>query len=195
MKQGNRYKKDPLMKGSSENTPNGDIIWRILGPVDEAARAAEAKWGIERLPELVPIDLARRFAEARQQLNDCIEDGNLDKIEAAAEIVRRAWGKLDQVATECGASPAIDTAWSFMVGNERSWVVNDPAAIKRVQQANPGDTVYTLEEIGRLVSAAVGDIAPTIAATKGIFPVATVSAVTPLNRSPISDAIDDEIPF
>lgn len=195
MKQGKRYKRDPLMRSSSENTPNGDIIWRMLGPVDEVARKAEAKWGIERLPELVPVDLARRFGEARQQLNDCIEDGNLDKIEAAAEIVRRAWGKLDEVATASGAAPADTLAWSFMVGSERSWVVRDPAAARQAQQMNPGDAIYTLDEIGRLVGAAIGTIAPAIAETMNLFPGATVAAVTPRPLSSIGEAIDDEIPF
>lgn len=192
-----RYRKDPFTPGSG-TMPNAMEIWHMLGPLDEVARQMEQKWGIERLPCLVSEATARKFAAARDRLDQLLADNDsgedvLARIETDAAILRRGWLALDREATEAGAQPFDQSAWSLMVNGMPAVIVRDQAAAATVQALDPHRTVYTLDEVGILIATALKQIAPAVADVKAEFPGATVTAIKP--RSQLAKDLDDEIPF
>ena len=158
-----KFKADPLFGERKPAVKNGVLIGKLLAPTDAVARSMELKWGVGRLVEIVPVDWAKRFGEAAQQLNDLLEDGDTEKIAAAADVVRRAWLKLDQVAVQAGQKPIEPVGWSFRVGNQPAVLARteaDAAAIRAIDsQAN----IWTLESVGNAIHALMVRDAPAIA--------------------------------
>lgn len=193
-----KYQRRPRLDHEAA-IPNALQISTILAPLDQTAASMERRWGVERLPGLVNQDLANRFAMARQVLDDALDQGDLPAIETAAANLRKGWTKLDEVATAAGAAPYDPTAWGFEVCGKPCAIVIDDSGAKYVQQIDPGRTVWTLDEIGNLLSAYLPTIAPMLWDAKQAFPGATVGvrpASTP--EAPprtVGAIIDDEIPF
>lgn len=177
--------------------PFGLEIGAVLAPLDQTANEMETKWGFDRLPALVSEQTALRFAGARQDLDNALEQGDFQAISETAANLRRGWAALDAEATAAGQQPFDPLAWGFMVGTMKAAVVRDAAAQAEVQKACPDTQVWTLSEIGNLLAALFKDQYPTIAKAKELFPGATVS-VRDTPPPPVTDtarALQDQIPF
>lgn len=73
--------------------------------LDLTATAAERRWGIGRLPLIVPADLAAKFAKMQQLYRD---GGHTPQLVAG---MARAWLALDAAATAAGAAEAAILTW------------------------------------------------------------------------------------
>ncbi|HZT24121.1 MAG TPA: hypothetical protein VFA57_00340 [Pseudolabrys sp.] len=145
--------------------------------LDEIALAMERKWGIDRLPRLVPPDLALRFRAQQDRLDDALASGRDDAIRVQAEAMARAWSALDQAASAAGAQPLSPAVWETVIPSTGEIVAivrtADEAAAVAKDRAG---AVWTLDEVARALDA-FGD---QVRAIKRAFPRAEVTAV----RSP-----------
>lgn len=168
--------------------------------VDEADHTAaqmEAKWGCGRLRLLVSPELRERYDRQRYLLNQAIWHGELEDVRTQAGRMVKAWLFLDQAATQAGHGPLPPQVWEIaMADGTVAAIVPDNQHAALVNAQGRAVSVYTLDEIGRVLSSFAG-----VAKAKAVFPGAEVVAVRRTVGDPLDEVddtdrdLDDHIPF
>jgi len=129
-----------------------------LEHLDEVASQAERRWGVDRLPRLVPIDLAERFYRQVDKLNAAIADeatgGSVANVEVEAGRMVNAWMALDAAARAAGAEPASAKYMEARMSDGRLCVVcSDLEGHHHFvrQREGRGAVVWNMEEIVRVI--------------------------------------------
>lgn len=161
---------------------------------------AEAKWGAGRLRLLVSPELREKFDRQRYLFNQAVWHGDLEAVRREASRMVAAWMALDRAAMAAHAFAASPEVWEVVLADGTvAAIVRDPAAAKSVTASGRKVTVYTIDEIGRLLSHY-----PQIAKAKEVFPGATVEAVRkpsdPMDAFAdtaigLDEPLNDQIPF
>lgn len=126
----------------------------ILAPLDAVASAMERKWGIGRLETLVPEEWALKFHSAADKLNTAIAGSDLNAIRERAEIMRRGWLKLDELATAAGAEPwSSADVWEVRAPGGQVYAIARTDHDQRNAQMKDGVACYTLAEVARILEA------------------------------------------
>jgi hypothetical protein len=142
----------------------------------------EAKWGADRLRLLVEPELREKFDRQRYLLNQAIWHGELEEVRIQSGRMVKAWLALDAAASAAGKQPLVPNVWEISLADGRVAAIVSTAHDARAVNADGREVVvYTLEEIGRLLSAY-----PDIAVAKAVFPGATVTAI----RRTVDDPLD-----
>lgn len=162
-----------------------------VAPFDRACRDAERTWGIDRLPELVPPDMAARFGKAMGVLNAALNSDDPDATAAAAANCIRGLAAMDAAARAAGHQPITPEAWEFEIDGKTCALLVDDRAWPAYAAQRPGVRVYTLREVS-LALAAYGQ---TVAAVKDAMPGAAVTAIRKPEPSPLEAELEDEIPW
>lgn len=178
-------------------TPGMYIAGRAyLDGADETAAEMEGKWGCDRLRLLVGPELREKFDRQRYLLNQAIWHGELEAVRRESGRMVAAWSALDRAATAAGKATLAPTVWEVALedGTVAAIVPNDAQAHAVVGEGR-AVSVFTLEEIGRLLSNY-----PEISKAKLVFPGATITAVNRSVEDPLKaihdtdEALDDPIP-
>lgn len=148
-----------------------------LASLDDVARRQELKWGIDRLPKLVPADMAAAYWRQVAKLNAAIEDeatgGSIANVEYEAGRMVNAWTALDAAAEAAGAAPLSPRTLEARMEDGRLLVVCDGLeAAHRIAGDDRAAVVWTMEEIARVLFKF-----ELTNACKTIWPGATVEAV------------------
>lgn len=174
-----------------------------LDGADETAAEMEAKWGCDRLRLLVPPELREKFDRQRYLLNQAIWHGELEAVRREAGRMVAAWLALDRVAVAAGKDLLAPAVWEVALadGSVAAIVPDDVQAHGVVGEgcsfvgseahtAGRKVSVFTLEEIGRLLSNY-----PDIAKAKLTFPGATITAVRRSVEDPLKAIHDTQEPL
>ena len=148
-----------------------NMVQAFVGQTDEVAVRMERKWGVDRLPRLVPADWADKFYSQAKKFNRAIHEGTVADVQVEAERMRNAWNYLDQLATQAGHQTIpVGEWWEVTLGNGdvvafcRDWDEG------RVALASGRKLkVYTLSEVARIAEGF-----PMLAEVKKHFPGAEV---------------------
>jgi hypothetical protein len=189
----------PMSDERSWARANGTYISgrAYLDGADETAAEMEAKWGADRLRLLVSPELREKFDRQRYLLNQAIWHGDLEQVRHEANRMTTAWLALDKAATAAGKQPLHPQVWEVAVTDPGMpddptnaayvvAIVPDDASARHVIADGRKVTVYTLDEIGRILAAY-----PDLAKVKDTFPGgATITAVRRSVDDPL-DAIHD----
>lgn len=170
----------------------------IMG-VDEAARLAEAEWGIGRLPLLVDDDMRAKFMRQADRLNAALEVGygspmltkdQLEAVQKAAGAMQRAWAALGAKARENGHTPLEPDIWEAVLQDGSiACIVRTNADASKVIRDGRALNVWTLDEVARAI-----DLMPEmVRSVKETFPGATVLPAKERARGRFEP--DTEIPF
>ena len=161
---------------------------------DRVVSDIEKRWGVDRLQELVSENTRRKFHLQREKLWSALtkNDGRVALHEA--EVMCRAYAVLEREAKELGCKELTgDYIEGLMPDGKVLAICSDKFEAGKVARDNRDMVVYSIEEIGRILSAkeamAKAKINDAVAKVKGIFAGAEVVSVKPL------EDIDDEIPF
>lgn len=158
---------------------------------DALAREVEQRWGAGRVRLLVPTELREKFDRQRYLFDKAILHGDLEEVRQQSARMERAWRAVDAAATDAGKKVLAPEVWETVLENGRVAAIvrtNDDA--RHVVAEGRGVSVWTLEEIARLLSAW-----PTIAAAKEHFQGATVAAIYDRGDPLASHLLDDDLPF
>jgi hypothetical protein len=146
---------------------------------------------------LVAPELREKFDRQRYLLNQAIWHGDLEAVRRESQRMVKAWLALDKVAKEAGKAPLQVWVWEVTLADGAvAAIVQSDADAGAVDAAGRAVRVYTLEEVGRLISAF-----PQVAAVKATFPGASVTAIRkqvddPLDNIPDTEhGLDDLLPF
>lgn len=159
------------------------------GPFDRAAREADLRWGVDRLPELVAPETAARWGVAMANLNAAIEANDPELVVARVNACLRGFSAMDKEATAAGHQPIPPQAQEIEVDGVLCAVLWNDAAWPVYAALRPGVRTYTPREVANALAA----YGQTVAAIKDTFVGATVSAVR--KPTPLEIELEDEIPW
>jgi len=158
---------------------------------DETAAEMEAKWGCDRLRLLVSPDMREKFDRQRYLLNQAIWHGELEEVRREAGRMVNAWLALDRAAVAAGKQPLAPEVWEVPLEDGTvAAIVQDHAQARAVVAEGRAVSVFTIEEIGRLLSNY-----PDIAKAKLVFPGATITAVRRSVDDPLAAVQDTDEPL
>ena len=160
-----------------------------IGPFDQAAREADKRWGVDRLPDLVSAETAARWGTAMANLNAAIDAQDKALVIARVNACLRGFAAMDAEATAAGHAPIVPEAWEFDVNGQTVALLRDMAAWPAYEALRPGVRIYSLRE----VALALGNYSPGVAEAKKHFPGAEVTAIR--QPTPLEDDLNDIIPF
>jgi hypothetical protein len=180
------------MKGAPP-TRHGQIsdMQVIIKCVDQRGREMDQRWGIGRLPMLVPIEWAERFHTQHKLFNAAVWEFDFPLVRLHGEAMLRAYDKLDELARAAKGEPLPVDQWEFETPEGLVILVQDLRDTGRAHRHGREAQVWALDEIANVIRCH-----PILAAAKTSFPGAQVVSVRP-SRATL-EQLDDElsdIPF
>ena len=147
-----------------------------IDDLDRLAITMETKWGADRLRLLVDKAIRVKFDVQRQKTNEAIWRGELGDVIRECKRMANAWRALDQAA-EANAKPLDLAVWEVSLQDGTvAAIVRDSsqAGLLAAQATAEGRAlaVYTLEEVGRLLSRFAA-----LTQVKAAFPGAQVTRI------------------
>ena len=176
---------------------DADKCRAALATYDAKVRAAEVKWGIDRLPLLVEADLRDRYWAQMDVLNKAIDKGSGVEVEEAVASTIRGVEALERRAIELGAEPVSGEVWEETTPSGAVVAVcRDRAEIAKIRDSGRIDRVYAMSEIAAIVEAfEEGKAGETTKKVKSLFEGATIESVKKKSKEEIIAELNDEIPF
>lgn len=173
-------------------------IANIIASVTEQANEMNRRWGFNRLPHIVGLDLMEKFkrqqAKWQKACMECIGSHmprDLDEVRKHGEAMIRAYAALEREALALGKHPAPPTQWEFALADGTPIVLCRSRADMGNVTREPLAQVWCLEEIGEIISRF-----PELVAAKDLFPAAEVIRLAP--GPEVTELVDDvlnDIPF
>lgn len=163
----------------------------IIKCVDQRGREMDDRWGIGRLPMLVPIEWAERFHTQHKLFNAAVWEFDFPLVRHHGEAMLRAYDKLDGLARSAKGEPLPVDQWEFETPDGLVILVRDLRDTGRAQRHGRQAQVWALDEIANVIRCH-----PMLASAKDAFPGAQVMSVRP-NKTTLKE-LDDEllgIPF
>ncbi len=163
----------------------------IIHRVDQRGRELDQRWGIGRLPMLVPIEWAERFHAQHKLFNTAVWEFELPLVRQHGEAMLRAYDMLDQLACEAKGEPLPVDQWEFETPDGLVVLVRDIRDTGRVILGGRQAQIWSLDEIANVIR-----VHPVLAAAKLAFPGAVVESVRP-SRTTLEELNDElfEVPF
>jgi hypothetical protein len=148
----------------------------------------EMRWGRGRLPLLVSEDLRLKFYRQKYLFSHARWNGELIDVQRESRRMATAWKALDRAAKEAGhvhIDPAVFEV--TLADGTVAAIVREPDLANKVAADGRKINVYTLEEIGRMISAF-----PELVAVKTAFPGATVEKTRMKVENALQQPLDGE---
>lgn len=162
--------------------------------LDRVASDLERTWGVNRLEQLVPADLAARFAVAQEQCDMEIAAGDVEAAAQKAAALARGWKALDAAARAAGHTPNdLGVVWTASVEGQAFAVCLHTADVGATADRYPGHTAVALQELLRVLMAREAAIYRKV---KTIWPAAAITAARPASPKPPANwKAGDDLPF
>lgn len=162
-----------------------------LHKYDDEVNRLERKWGIDRLPWLVPLELRERFYEQLDKLNAAID--KCEGVDHEVEVTLRGCAAIERAAIEGGAQPLTGEYIEGRMpdGTVLAITANGYEAGK-VKQDNREMKVFTVDEVGVILEKWLEEnkAKTLVDEAKNVFPGAVVESIVKNQL-----LLDDEVPF
>jgi hypothetical protein len=176
----------------------GTEVGEIIATVTEHANEYNRRWGFNRLPHIVSIDLMQRFKSQKRKWEiacfECVgtlRPEELARVKAHGEAMIRAYAALEREALAMGKHPAPPGQWEFELKDGTPVVLCRNRADMDNVTREPKAQVWCLEEIGEIITKF-----PELLLTKNLFPDAEVIRLSPGEKErEMVDELLDDIPF
>lgn len=124
-----------------------------LDQLDDLASSMERRWGIDRLPCLMPLAWRNKFEALKDALDGAIA-ARADTAEPAAALAK-AWRMMDAKALEQGSFPLPPACYSIRVDNHIVEIAETQehatALIWWAKNEGRAVAVWTLEEVAKVL--------------------------------------------
>ena len=158
-----------------------------VAPFDHMAQEMDRKWGVDRLVELVPPEMAERYGAAMAKLNAAIEANDPDQVSLRAGVCMRGMAAMDQAATESGARAASQDVWLVQADGREFGLLRDSRAWDSVQEKHPNVSLISEREVVLAIEMYQQSVtAQMVNAVKSSFPKADMVKIP---KQPLSDEI------
>lgn len=168
-----------------------------VAPLDRAATEMDIKWGIDRLPELVSVEMATRYGAAMAHLNDCIQKELPAETAAAAQNCIRGLHAMNAEAEQLGREKATGALFEYQLDTGEGepfkfGIFADDREWQTAKAKRPDLVLFTMREVANALRDYM--TAPLQAELDENFPDAKITAIKP--KTPINYAAGgDPIPF
>lgn len=161
--------------------------------LDRVAGDLERTWGVNRLPQLVPPDLAAKFALAQEQCDMAIAAGDVETAAQKAASLVRGWKALDAAARAAGHTPNdLGVVWFASVQGRSFAVCLHTADVGALAALHRDHEAVSLEELLRLLDA--NELGRFVSKANRAFPGIELSAIK--SPKPAADwNRGDDLPF
>lgn len=129
----------------------------FLDTADQLGVDMDRYWGVGRLRMLVDETLREKFDRQKYLMAQARWEGTLEDVKREGARMVKAYQALDKAAKDAGAKPCAPEVWE--VGIEQGIfkgvvvaIVKHHEDVAKVQAEGRHTIVYTLDEIGRLIS-------------------------------------------
>lgn len=179
-------------------SPKADA-WTIyvqsrLVELEAAKRSADRKWGENRLCTLVNSEVREKFWLQNSRLVSAMNAKDKEKFDSSLAGMIRAYGVLDQMATDDGCEPA-DTGiprieWEMQNGQTMVIVrtVNDAVTIQRQRQELANHHIWSMQELEALLA---DERMQAVIKVKALVPTAQLTSFKPGGATGFDDFVDD----
>ena len=158
----------------------------------EAVKAAsDRKWGENRLCTLVSSEVREKFWTQNSRLHQAMAARDQAKFDSSLAGMIRAYGVLDQMATEDGCEPA-DTGiprieWEMQNGQTMVIVrtVNDAVAIQKSRQEISNHHIWSMQELEALLA---DERMQAVIKIKALVPTAQLTSFKPTSEFKLGGA-------
>ena len=168
-----RQKKDDrfLHKQATANQIRADLS---LAPFDNAVREMDAKWGVDRLPELVSVESADKWGKAMAGLNSAIDAEDPDKVKFWVEVCLRGLKAMDEEAIKSGHPISDPMIWEYEYEGTVYGIIEDHREWPAAYAKRPGIAIHTMREVAIALHAHRNGLVDSV---KLSFPGAEVTAI------------------
>lgn len=165
------------------------MVDHAVASFDRVATEMERKWGADRLPELVPAELAMKYGGAIAFLNEAINNTDAAAAAAAAQNCIKGLHAMDAAATAAGHQPP-QAICHYDLDGFAFRIIADAATSTVFDDDIPA---YTLREVANALQAYLGKVP--VQEIRDVFPNAEVTRISP-KLPPVDYANGgDPIPF
>jgi hypothetical protein len=158
-----------------------------LGPFDQAVRAADKRWGVDRLPEIVSPDSALKWGKAMAGLNDAIQSEDPDKVKFWVEVCLRGLQAMDDEATKSGQPISDPQIWEYEYEGQQYGIIEDGRHWPAAYAKRPKLVIFTMREVAIALHAHRNGL---VEAVKLAFPGAEISGIKDKGKN-----MEDDIDF
>ena len=163
-----------------------------LEPLDQIAFDMEMKWGVDRLPRIVGVDLAVRYGKAKAELDAAIDADDEVLVAKKSKKMISGWKIMDAEAERLNKKPISPKPLASWRTDDSAYCLfktNTDAHSFARSDDGEGIKVYALDEVARCIQMVEGKFA-VLGEAKKEFPGAELKSVTRKNID-----LDEEIPF
>lgn len=132
-----------------------------LGAFDQRSREMDAKWGVDRLPDLVTPELADIWGRTMANLNEAILNGYAaeDTAQAKADVLAcvasalRGFDAMDRHAEASGAPKSNPDVFEIQTDQGNIAIIKDPESWPALKAARPDLVFFTPQEVANALEA------------------------------------------
>jgi hypothetical protein len=156
-----------------------------LVELESVKAASDRKWGENRLNTLVSSELREKFWLQNSRLHQAMESKDQAKFDSSVAGMIRAYGVLDQMATDDGCElastgiPRIE--WEMQNGQTMVIVrtVNDAVAIQKSRQEISNHHIWSMQELEALLA---DERMQAVIKIKALVPTAQLTSFKPTSE-------------
>ena len=168
-----------------------------LVELESVKAASDRKWGENRLTTLVSSELREKFWIQNSRIHQAMEAKDQAKFDSSIAGMIRAYGVLDQWATEEGLEPASSIPrieWEMQNGQTMVIVrtVNEAVAIQTQRQDLSNQHIWSMQEIEVLMA---DEIVQQMIKIKALVPTAQVTKFKKLGGETGFDDFENDLTF
>ena len=168
-----------------------------LVELESVKAASDRKWGENRLNTLVSSELREKFWIQNSRIHQSMEAKDQAKFDSSVAGMIRAYGVLDQWATEEGIDPASSIPrieWEMQNGQTMVIVrtVNEAVAIQTQRQDLSNQHIWSMQEIEVLMA---DEIVQQMIKIKALVPTAQVTKFKKLGGETGFDDFENDLTF
>lgn len=168
-----------------QTMPKHEIeIQNLIGNLDQVAVRYEAKWGCDRLHELVDDELRQKWLRQYDRLCEAISNNDYPVLQDLVPGTIRGYAALEAAALFLGHSPNKPEVWDIAIPDSDRILRVCKCLSDCPQVAQEGHDVWSLEEIANFI----GANGRLVNRVKEVFPGAVVE------KQPFDFKKGDEIP-
>ena len=121
---------------------------------DAVAVEMERYWGVDRLRLLVTPEVREKFDRQRYLFNAAISNGDLESVRRESTRMIAGWMACNKIALAAGHTRMPPEVWEVALGDGTvAWITKTAVGAKQVLAEGRQITVYSLEEVGHILSA------------------------------------------
>ena len=149
-----------------------------VAPFDRAARDADARWGVDRLPELVSPDTARKYGYSLGRLNEAIDADDPEQAAAWAAVCIRGLAAMAAEAEAAGQAELPPGYMEIEHDGRVFAILRDIGQWRQVKKIRPNALIYSMQEVANALAISAEAVA-TLDAVRDNFSAAQVQDVRP----------------